>query len=267
MRATLTRLFAVSLLIPLAAPAAHAAPARTLSSELRSLFFNGICDAISKDDVDCQKRPTACFLKDSRGRAFAPRTGFDHAWPFYPQSAYYALHNPAQRSGNPPPPAGTMDPLGQLSGIYFPHDVAADQHVIHLSNEQITWFLAQIAPRPGDEICGAPAWRVYATLVKKLAHTLGDAYVFLQDKRALANLDKQALVAERGDPNGRYEKLCGGWAERKRDESERYARKQACEFWLRRAFVKQAEPIASAFATAVEPFDASLAKTLRRATR
>ncbi|TNF22459.1 MAG: hypothetical protein EP329_28560 [Deltaproteobacteria bacterium] len=267
MRATLSRLLAVSLLVPLAAPAAQAAPGQTITSELRSLFFNGICDSIAKDDaVDCAKKPTACFLKDSEGRSFAPRTGFDYAWPFYPQSAYYALNNPAQRSGHPAPPAGAWDPLGQLSGIYFPRDVEADQHVLRVSSEQVTWFLAQIAPRPGDEICGAPAWRVYATLVKPLAHTLGDAYVYLQKKRALDNLDRKALVAERGDPAGRYEKLCGGWASEKRDESEQYARKQACEFWLRRAFVGQVKTIADAFATAVEPFDAGLAKKVRRAT-
>jgi|GEM_PF-3105010 len=266
MRTALTRLLTVSLLVPLAAPAALAGSGRPLTSELRSLFFNGVCDSIPKDPaVDCDKKPTACFLTDSAGREFAPRKGFDYAWPFLPQSLYYAMHGPAQKTDNPAPPSG-WDPLAQLSGILFPK-AEADQGVLHPSPAQITWVLAQLAPSPGDEICGAPAWRIYSTLIDPLAETFADAFVYLQKQRALDKLDRSALVAERGDPNGRYEKLCGTFANRKRAEGERYVRKYACEFWLRRAYVDQVGPVADAFATAVGPFDATLAKRIRKAAK
>ena len=264
MRTLASRVLLLSLLAPLAAPAAHAGEGATLTSELRSLFFDAICNAIPAADVDCAKKPTACFL-EKNGARFAPRTGWDYAYPFLPVMALYQLEQPAQRTGRAARGDGVWDPVGQLSGLFGP-GLERDQGVMHLGSEQITWLLAQVAPRPEDELCGAPAWRFYATLIKPLATTLADAYVFLQQKKALEDLDRAALVNERHNPDGRYEKLCGAFAGRTQDESEQYVRRYACEFWLRRAFVDQVEPIARAFATAVKPFDASLAKRVERAT-
>ena len=262
------RLSVAALILPaLLAGTARAAdgPGFSLAAELRALYFNGYCDGLPAAEVDCAKKPTACFLTRSDGTRFAPAPIFQAAYLFQPLNAFYAFGGPAEQSGHPALDEDRWDPLGRLSGLATP--LADDDHnVLRLSSEQLAWLLERFMPRPGEVFCGARAEQIYTSLFKPVATTFADAYLFLHGTKAFVGFDRDAFLEGRyAEPAGRYEKLCRRFTGRITDDGKSQVRRMACDFWMRRAYIGQAEVLGQALADALAPFDARLAKRLNAA--
>lgn len=257
------RIAAVVLSLALPAAVAHAdepAP-NPLSPALRAVVWGGICDILQQAETDCTQKPDRCWAKRTSSEGnFEPIFEWDRTYVGYPFAVDGLLSPAAEQSGLPEAEDGNS--LSRLTGVATPARSDLDGFVGKLDPKQIGWLVQNIAPKPDDLICGAPASKLYGVVGKPFVAILAGAYFHLNGKGAFKNFDGKKYTEEYYEPKGRYTKMCNAFIGNPKQFGERAYRKFACGFWFRREYAGQRADFVRAFADVVSPFDPALGKKL-----
>ncbi len=143
-----------------------------------------------------------------------------------------------------------------------PDPTEADGYVRKLDPAQLTWLVQNLAVKPTDELCGAPASKLYGAIGEPIVTIVAGAYLHLHGKGAFKGFDRVKYTREYYVPKGRYTKMCKAFIGKPKTWGESTYRKFACGFWFRREYAGQRAEFVRAFAALVAPFDPAMAKKL-----
>lgn len=244
---------------------------RALTEAGKAVFWKAFCGLLPQDyAVSCTDKadPERCTFRNERDQpiAIAPRD--THAamllassfiWgPLRATALALAEDDAQKKQASDMNVAFTLLSGGPLRTTDYPLPMT-------LSETALAWARAELLVPPDTPLCGQSAQVIYDTAFKPLAEDHLHIYAHLHRSGHLKKVTVEALDQANRDRRGPLWATCEQAARPfKKSESRYYRMIDDCRFWLRRAAVKQHEPLLAFLGAALAQYDPALHKKHRR---